>query len=77
MPDILFESKKADAALSNPLLMAHQPAMGLLFLTEIRWFHEHDAQVTGRLAKNASFAVALAVELVVCHAAVLLISGCD
>ena len=36
VPDAPFAVKEADAALTNPLLMAHQPAMGLLFLTEPR-----------------------------------------
>ena len=71
MPDALLATKKADAASTNPLLMTHQLAIGLLFLTEPRWFHEHNAQVAGRLAENVSFAVALAVKLVVRHAVVL------
>ena len=77
MPDAPFAVEEADAALMNPLLMAHQPAMGLLFLIEPCRFHERDAQVADRLAGNASFVVALADELVARHAAILRAAGCD
>ena len=75
--DALFAAKKADAALSNPLLMAHQPAMGLLFLKTIRRFHGLDAQVADQLARSATFAAGLASEPVACHAAVLLVAECN
>ena len=71
MLDALFAAEKADAALSNPLPKAHQPAMDLLFWTEPRRFHERDAQVADRHAGNASFATALVVEPVARHAAIL------
>ena len=77
MPDAPFAVEEADAASTNPLLMAHQPAMGLLFLKELRRFHGLDAPIADWLARNASFAVALAVELVARHAAILLIAGCN
>ena len=71
MPDALFVVKEADACSLNPLLMAHQPAMGLLFLKELCRFCGLDAPVADRLAGNVSFAVALAVERVARHAAIL------
>ena len=77
MPDAPFAVEEADAASTNPLLMAHQPAMGLLFLKELRRFHGLDAPIADRLAGNASFAVALANELVVRHAAALRVAKCD
>ena len=77
MPDALSAVEEADAALTNPLLMAHQPAMGLLFLKELRRFHGLNAPIADRFAGNASFAVALAVELVAHHAAILRAAGCD
>ena len=77
VPDALFAVKEADAALSNPLPKAHQLAMDSLFWTEPCRFHECDAQVADRHAESASFAVALASELVVCRAAALLIAECD
>ena len=77
MPDVPFAVEEADAASTNPLLVAHQPAMGLLFLKELHRFHGLDALIADRLAGNASFVVALAVELVACHAAILRAAGCD
>ena len=77
MPDAPFPVEEADAASKNPLLVAHQPAMGLLFLKELRRFHGLDALIADRLAGNASFVVALAVELVARHAAILRAAGCD
>ena len=77
MPDAPFAVEEADAASTNPLLMAHQPAMGLLFLKGLRRFHGLDAPIADRLAGNASFVVALAVELVARHAAILRAAGCD
>ena len=77
MPDAPFAVEEADAALMNPLLMAHQPAMGLLFLKELRQFHGLNAPIADRLAGNASFVVALAVELVARHAAILPIAKCN
>ena len=35
MPDAPFAVEEADAASTNPLLMAHQPAMGLSFFKEL------------------------------------------
>ena len=77
MPDALFAAKKADAASTNPLLMAHQLAMSLFFLTEPCQFHELDAQLADRLAGNASFATALVVEPAAHHAAILQAAKCD
>ena len=77
MPDAPFAVEEADAASTNPLLVAHQPAMGSLFLKELRWFHGLDALIADRLAGNASFVVALADELVARHAAILRAAGCD
>ena len=77
MPDAPFAVEEADAASTNPLLMAHQPAMGLLFLKGLRRFHGLDALIADRLAVNASFVVALAVELVARHAAILRAARCD
>ena len=71
VPDAFFVGEEADAASSNPLPRAHQPAIGLLFWTEPRQFHERDAQVADQLAGNASFATALLVKPVTCHAAIL------
>ena len=76
MPDAPFAVEKADAGLTNPLLMAHQPAMGLLFLKDLCRFHELNAPIADRLAGNASFAIALAVELVAPHAASLRVAKC-
>ena len=73
----LFAAKKADAALSNPLLMAHQQAMGSLFLTGLLLFLARNAQVAAQRAKSATFAVALAIEPVSCHAAVFLVAKCN
>ena len=75
-PDALYAAAKADATWSNLLLMVHQPAMGLLFLKELCRFHGIDAPIADRLARNASFAVALAVERVACHAAILRVAKC-
>ena len=75
--DALFAAKEAHAASSNPLPMVHQPTVDLLSLIGLCRFHEHDAQVAGRLAENASFAVALAVKLVIHHAAILRVAECD
>ena len=75
--DILLVAEKTDAALSNPLLMAHQPAMGLLFLKALRQFHGLDAQVAVKLAVSATFATALVIEPVVHHAAIFLVAECN
>ena len=69
--------EKADAALMNPLLVAHQSAMGLLLLTEPCRFHECNAQVADQLAGNALFATALATKPGACHATVLRATGCN
>ena len=44
---------------------------------ELCRFHGLDAPIADRLAKNASFAVALAVERVACHAAILRVAKCN
>ena len=75
--DTLFAAKEAVTASSNPLPKAHQPAMDLLFWTESRRFHERDAQVADRPAGNTSFATALVVEPVACHAAILRAAECN
>ena len=77
VPDACFAAEEADAALSNPLPIIHQPAIDLLFLIGLCRFHELDAQVADRLAENVSFAIALAVEPVARHAAVFRAAGCD
>ena len=77
MPDAPFAVEEADAASTYLLLVAHQPAMGLLFLKELRRFHGLDALIADQLAGNASFVIALAVELVARHAAILRAAGCD
>ena len=77
VPDAPFAVEEADAASTNPLLVAHQPATSLLFLKELCRFHGLDAPVADRLAGNVSFAAALAVELVARHAAILQVAGCD
>ena len=41
--DALFAAEKADAASSNPLPMAHQLIVGLLFWTGLLLFLAHDA----------------------------------
>ena len=40
-------------------------------------FLEYDAQVAARLARNVTFATALASEPVACHAAVIQAAKCD
>ena len=75
--DALSAAEKADAALSNPLPKAHQPIVGLLSWTRLRQFLARDARVAAQRAESATFAVALANELVVRHAAALLIVECD
>ena len=42
-----------------------------------RLFLARGAQVAALLARSATLPIALANELVVCHAAILLIAGCD
>ena len=77
MPDAPFAVEEADAASTNPLLMAHQLAMDLLFLTGLRLSLALDARVAVQHAETTSFAAGRANEPVVRHAAVLLIAGCD
>ena len=77
MPDAPFAVEEADAASTNPLLVAHQPAMGLLFLKELCRFHGLDARVAAQHAETTSFATGHAIEPVAHHAAVLPIAGCD
>ena len=71
VPDTLFMAKEADAALSNLLPIAHQPAMDLLFLIGLCQFYGLDALVTDQLVENVTFATALAIDPVAHHAAVL------
>ena len=77
MPDTPFAVKEADAASTNPLLMAHQPAMDLLFLKGLRVFLVLGAQVATLPARSATLPIALAIEPVAHPAAVLLIAGCN
>ena len=69
--DALFVAKEADAALSNPLLKAHQPAVGLQFLIELCLFLGCGVLIAARLVGSATFAVALAIKPIACHAAIL------
>ena len=77
MPDAPFVVKEADAASTNPLFMAHQPAMGSLFLTGFLLFLARDAQVAAQHVECTSFAAGLAIKPSAHHATVLLIAGCD
>ena len=43
----------------------------------LRRFHGPGAQVAALLARNATFAVALASEHITCHAAILKVAECD
>ena len=71
VPDAPFAVEEADAASSNPLPMAHQLIVGLLFWTGLLLSLARDAQVAAQHAESASFAVALANKLVICHATIL------
>ena len=71
VPDALFAAKELDAVLSNQLPTAHHLAVGSLFLRATRLFLARDAQVAAQLARNATFAVALANKPVAYHAAIL------
>ena len=51
--------------------------MGLLFLKGLHRFLELGAQVAGQLAKNATFAAALASKPDACHAAILPVAECN
>ena len=75
--DAIFVAKEADASSSNPLLRAHQPIVGSLFLTGLFLFLACDAQAAAQHVETASFATGHAIEPVACHAALLLIAGCD
>ena len=75
--DALFAAEEADAASSNPLLRAHQPIVGLLFLKAPLLFLARDAQVAAQRVESVSFAAGLAIEPSAHHAAVLLIAACD
>ena len=77
VPDAPFAAEELDAVLSNQLPAAHQPAMGSLFLTGLLLFLARDAQIAAQHVENASFAAGLASKPVACHAAILLIDGCD
>ena len=46
-------------------------------MTGLCLFLELGAQVAALLARSATLPIALAIELVACHAAVFLIAGCD
>ena len=46
-------------------------------MRELHQFLEHGVLVAARRAGSATFAIALAIEPVTHHAAVLLIAGCD
>ena len=74
--DALFAAEEADAASSNPLPMAHQLIVGLLFWTGLLLFLAHDARVAAQRAKSATFAVALASEPLARRAAILPIAKC-
>ena len=76
-PDALFAAKELDAVLLNQLPMAHQLAVGLLFLTEFPRFCGIYAQVADQLVESATSAVLLAVKLVAHHEAALQVAGCD
>ena len=77
VPDALFAAEEADAASLNALLRAYQLIVGLLFWTGLRLFLELGAQVAALLARNATFAVALASKPVARHAAILQVAECD
>ena len=57
--------------------MVHPPAMDLSFLRAPRLFFARDAQVAAQLARNATFAVALASKPVAHHAAILRAAKCS
>ena len=71
VPDALFAAKELDAILSNQLPTAHQLAMSSLSWRALRLFHARNSQVAAQLARNATFAVALASKSLACHAAIL------
>ena len=77
VPYALFAAKELDAVLSNQLPMAHQLAMGLLFLRSPHLFHARDAQFAAQLARNATFATALASKPVAHHAAIFKAAKCN
>ena len=76
VPDAFSAVEKADAASSNPLPMAHQLIVGLLFWTGLHQFLARNARVAAQRAKSATFAVALASEPVARRAAILPIAKC-
>ena len=73
VPDAPFAAEELAAVLADQLPVAHQPTVGLLFSTGPLLFLASDAQVAAQRAKSATFAVALVVEPVAHHAAVLLL----
>ena len=77
VPDALFAAKELDAVLSNQLPMAHQLAMGSLFLRAPCLFHARDAQVAAQLARNATFATALASKPIAHHATIFRATKCN
>ena len=77
VPDAPFAVEEADAASSNLLAMAHQPTVDLLSWTRLLLSLARNAQVAALRAKSATFAVALAIEPIAHHAAVLRVAKCD
>ena len=77
VPDAPFAVKKPDAASSNPLPMAHQLIVGLLFWTGLLLFLAHDARVAAQHVETASFTAGRAIEPVARNAAILRVAECD
>ena len=77
VPDALFAVEKADAALSNPLPMAHQLIVGLLFWTGLLLFLAHNARVAAQHVETTSFATGRAIELVTHCVAILPVAECN
>ena len=77
MPDAPFVVEEADAASSNPLPMAHQLIVGLLFWTGLLLFLAHDARVAAQHVETASFTAGRAIKPVACHAAILRAAECN
>ena len=75
--DALFVAKELDAVLSNQLPMAHQLAVGSIFLRAPRLFLACNAQVAAQRVESASFATGLAIESSTRHTAVLPIVECN
>ena len=75
--DAPFAAKELDAVLADQLPASHQLIVGLLFWTGLCLFLACDARVAVQHVETASFATERAIEPVACHAAPLLIAGCD